>query len=133
MPNVKIKKDGQEYDLQTMPLHYPADRVYLDGDTSKTVQDAISAGRMVRSFDSIYWGNSKSISRIRAKSMLIIGGRQDMGFILYIPANTLEYVTLSNPGNKLTGVSMSDYNSVTLTVASSGYGSSILIEVITFI
>lgn len=41
MPDIKIKKDGTDYPLQTMPLHYPADRVYLDGDTTKTVQDAL--------------------------------------------------------------------------------------------
>ena len=41
MPDVKIKKDGTDYPLQTMPLHYPADRVYLNGDTTKTVQDAL--------------------------------------------------------------------------------------------
>lgn len=41
MPDVKIKKDGQEYGIGVMPQHYPADRVYLDGDTSKTVQDEL--------------------------------------------------------------------------------------------
>lgn len=41
MPEAIIKKNGTDYPIQTMPLHYPADRVYLDGDTSKTVQDAI--------------------------------------------------------------------------------------------
>ena len=33
------RKDNQTYREGQMPLHYPADRVYLDGDTSKTVQD----------------------------------------------------------------------------------------------
>ena len=35
----KINKNGKGYPLGFMPEHYPADRVYLDGDTSKTVQD----------------------------------------------------------------------------------------------
>ena len=39
MSDIIVKKDGTDYPLQTMPLHYPADRVYLNGDTSKTVQD----------------------------------------------------------------------------------------------
>ena len=39
--SIKINKNGKEYDLGFIPEHYPADRVYLDGDTSKTVQDAI--------------------------------------------------------------------------------------------
>ena len=39
--SIKINKNGKEYDLGFMPEHYPADRVYLDGDTTKTVQDAI--------------------------------------------------------------------------------------------
>lgn len=43
MPEAIIKKNGTDYPLQTMPLHYPADRVYLDGDTDKNVQDAITA------------------------------------------------------------------------------------------
>ena len=41
MSETIIKKDGTDYPLQTMPLHYPADRVYLDGDVNKTVQDEI--------------------------------------------------------------------------------------------
>ena len=44
MPEAIIKKNGTDYPLQTMPLHYPADRVYLDGDINKTVQDAINKG-----------------------------------------------------------------------------------------
>jgi len=39
MSEVIIKKNGTDYPLLTMPNHYPADRVYLDGDTTKTVQD----------------------------------------------------------------------------------------------
>lgn len=42
--SMKAIKDGNEYPLGFMPEHYPADRVYLDGDTSKTVQDAIERG-----------------------------------------------------------------------------------------
>lgn len=37
--SMKVNKNGKEYPLGFMPGHYPADRVYLDGDTSKTVQD----------------------------------------------------------------------------------------------
>lgn len=37
--SIKINKNNKEYDLGFVPEHYPADRVYLDGDTSKTVQD----------------------------------------------------------------------------------------------
>ena len=39
--SVKINKNNKTYELGMMPIHYPADRVYLDGDTSKNVQDAI--------------------------------------------------------------------------------------------
>lgn len=42
----KINKNGKGYPLGFMPQHYPADRVYLDGDTSKTVQDAITWTRV---------------------------------------------------------------------------------------
>lgn len=42
--SVKINKNDKEYPLGFMPEHYPADRVYLDGDTSKTVQDEIERG-----------------------------------------------------------------------------------------
>lgn len=37
--SMKVNKNGKEYPIGNMPMHYPADRVYLDGDTSKTVQD----------------------------------------------------------------------------------------------
>lgn len=39
MSEAIIKKNGTDYPLLTMPNHYPADRVYLDGDTTKSVQD----------------------------------------------------------------------------------------------
>ena len=39
--SIKINKNGKEYDLGFIPEHYPADRVYLDGDTTKNVQGAI--------------------------------------------------------------------------------------------
>lgn len=40
--SIKINKNEKEYPLGFMPEHYPADRVYLDGDTSKTVQDRLT-------------------------------------------------------------------------------------------
>lgn len=42
--SMKVNKNGKGYSLGFMPEHYPADRVYLDGDTTKTVQDAINKG-----------------------------------------------------------------------------------------
>ena len=39
--SIKINKNDKEYPLGFVPQHYPADRVYLDGDVNKTVQDAI--------------------------------------------------------------------------------------------
>ena len=41
MSEAIIKKNGTDYKLPMLAEHYPADRVYLDGDTSKTVQDAL--------------------------------------------------------------------------------------------
>lgn len=41
MSEAIIKKNGIDYPLLVMPNHFPADRVYLDGDTSKTVQGAV--------------------------------------------------------------------------------------------
>jgi hypothetical protein len=41
MSEAIIKKNGTDYPLLTMPNHYPGDRVYLDGDTTKNVQDAV--------------------------------------------------------------------------------------------
>lgn len=40
--SVKINKNGKEYPIGVMPQHYPADRVYLDGDTTKNVQDELT-------------------------------------------------------------------------------------------
>jgi hypothetical protein len=39
--SIKANKNGKEYPLGFIPQHYPADRVYLDGDINKTVQDAM--------------------------------------------------------------------------------------------
>ena len=39
--SIKINKNDKEYPLGFMPEHYPADRVYLDGDTNKTAQGEI--------------------------------------------------------------------------------------------
>ena len=36
-----IKKGNQKKLIGNIPIHYPADRVYLDGDTDKNVQDAV--------------------------------------------------------------------------------------------
>lgn len=41
MSKIILKKNGTDYLFGLIPLHYPADRVYLDGDTTKNVQDAI--------------------------------------------------------------------------------------------
>ena len=39
MSKIILKKNGIDYLFGLIPLHYPADRVYLDGDTTKSVQD----------------------------------------------------------------------------------------------
>lgn len=39
MSKIILKKDGIDYLFGFIPIHYPGDRVYLDGDTTKTVQD----------------------------------------------------------------------------------------------
>lgn len=41
MSDLIIKKNGTDYELPMLAEHYPADRVYLDGDINKTVQDVI--------------------------------------------------------------------------------------------
>ena len=42
MSEAIIKKDGTDYLLQTMPLHYPADRVYRGGD----INDVLDKGKV---------------------------------------------------------------------------------------
>lgn len=39
MSKIILKKNGTDYLFGLIPIHYPGDRVYLDGDTTKTVQD----------------------------------------------------------------------------------------------
>lgn len=41
MSDLIIKKNGTDYKLPMLAEHYPADRVYLNGDINKTVQDKI--------------------------------------------------------------------------------------------
>ena len=60
--SIKINKNGKEYDLGFIPEHYPADRVYLDGDTSKTVQGEIDKleGNKVATYTDITGYTSRS-------------------------------------------------------------------------
>lgn len=40
--SIKINKNGKEYPLGFMPEHYPADRVYLFGNTNANVETALT-------------------------------------------------------------------------------------------
>lgn len=42
MSDLIIKKNGTDYKLPMLAEHFPADRVYLNGDIHNTVQDALS-------------------------------------------------------------------------------------------
>lgn len=42
MSDLIIKKNGTDYKLPMLAEHYPADRVYLDGDITKTVRDSLT-------------------------------------------------------------------------------------------
>ena len=69
MPDIIVKKDGTDYPLQTMPLHYPADRVYLNGDTNDDAESAID-GKVSKSGDTmtgdLTLGKASTVLKIRA-------------------------------------------------------------------
>ena len=73
MSELIVKKNGVEYPIQTMPLHYPADRVYLNGDTTKTVQDELDdfyGVRMYAETRNVVFENSATSKRITVPSAL---------------------------------------------------------------
>lgn len=79
------------------------------------------------------WGTTVSITRIaQFKSMLIIGGRLNKGFIVLIPSGTNEYVILSNINSCITSVSVSS-STIDIVLSSNGYGSNIIINTIVLI
>ena len=42
MSDLIIKKNGTDYKLPMLAEHYPADRVYLNGDIHNTIQAALN-------------------------------------------------------------------------------------------
>ena len=71
--SIKINKNGKEYDLGFIPEHYPADRVYLDGDTTKTVQDEFDGFYGVRMYAEtrdVVFENSATSKRITVPTAL---------------------------------------------------------------
>lgn len=79
------------------------------------------------------WGTTASIPRTaQFKSILVIGGRLNKGFMVFIPSGTNEYVILSNVGSCITSVSVNS-STVNIALSSSGYGSNIIINTIVLI
>lgn len=64
MSDLIIKKNGTDYKLPMLAEHYPADRVYLDGDINKTVQDALSISSGVVTFDSNWGGSIAALKKV---------------------------------------------------------------------
>ena len=102
--SVKINKNGKEYDLGFMPEHYPADRVYLDGDTSKTVQDAVVRMSGEYSFTATSTGLSVNISNIPN----IPNGATLIGAILIqkTSAGTNGYAILNLSSNTVSAINL---------------------------
>lgn len=48
MPDMIVKKDGTDYPLQTMPLHYPADRVYRHGNILDDIDSELNSLKFPR-------------------------------------------------------------------------------------
>ena len=79
------------------------------------------------------WGTTASIPRTaQFKSILVIGGRLNKGFMVFIPSGTNEYVILSNVNSCITSVSVTS-SAINIALSSSGYGSNIIINTIVLI
>ena len=82
----------------------------------------------IRHFD-MSWGATQSISRNDEKDMLIVGGREGIGFQVLIPRGTAESVTFSNVNSCLTSISATT-SSVSITIKNSGVGSKCFVTAI---
>lgn len=73
----------------------------------------------------IAYGKTNTISRPSyLKDVLIVGGRLEIGFLIYFPRNSSEYYQVSNSGI-LESVSVDNKN-ISLVLGAEGYGSSLL-------
>lgn len=80
-------KKGQTKELcGSMPLHYPADRVYLHGDTNEDAESAID-GKVSKSGDTMT-GDLTIDSGTSQVSLLKVGGSQSFGGILLCAGST---------------------------------------------
>ena len=77
----------------------------------------------------VEWGSSAEIVRPENKSMLVFGGRSGIAFMFYVPQNTTEDAPIKTDG--ISNVSITQ-TKVTITAASSGYGSTLNYEYIVF-
>lgn len=134
MSEVIIKKNGTDYPLLTMPNHYPADRVYLDGDTTKTVQDAIERGSVSVTADGVKTRAQLynelfaliDITKVSYNSKLSINGWTlpvtifTSTYIICAGISTVDATTTYTQSNNLSSNSTSFWRNITNTGATSG-------------
>jgi hypothetical protein len=73
----------------------------------------------------VTWGNNIVITRSSINhTVLVMGGRDDIGFSVYIPTGTNEKVILSNINSAISTVTVNN-STITIATKSSGYGSNI--------
>lgn len=73
----------------------------------------------------VSWGNNITVNRSSIQhAVRVTGGRNAIGFQIYVPKGTIECVILANVGNAISTVSVTE-TEITISTASSGYGSTI--------
>jgi len=97
--------------------------------TWKTLALNSNVGIQKHGRGSVAWGSNVEITRPTNASMLIFGGRQGYTLMLYIPENTNERVNIATTA--ISAVTITS-TKVTLTAASSGYGSTMSYEYLIF-
>ena len=96
--------------------------------TAKTVLGGINElnSKILKTgtFDIAYGKTNTILRPSYLKDVLIVGGRLEIGFLIYFPRNSSEYYQVSNSGI-LESVSVDNKN-ISLVLGAEGYGSSLL-------
>ena len=137
--SIYVDENGQKHEVGACPtalggltdtnIQNPTQGEVLAVDSNgKWANSNIDTVLPIRHFD-LSWGATQSISRNDEKDMLIIGGREGIGFQVLIPRGTAESVTFSNVNSCLSSVSATT-SAVSITIKNSGVGSKCFVTAI---
>ena len=95
----------------------------LDTSAKNLVSALNELNSKTQSFNIEYEENNTIPRPVRTKNLLLIGGRSNVGFCIFIPQNTTEYYQISNSGILKTIIVTGE--NISLELGDGGYGSSL--------